>query len=195
MKRQLLILAVSLFASYSAFSQTNFALNYTVGIPTGETKDFIGKTSFRGVSLDFSYFMDYQFEIGFSTGWQIFYEDYGYQTEVQGTQTLTSTRKNYINSIPLYATGTYFFTKKQDLRPYFTLGAGTIYNQIDENIGFYTFSNSGWQFGLRPELGIRKKVNYGFGVTASARYNYGFETKDIPELSYYTVALGLIWMH
>ncbi len=177
-------------------AQSNFAVNYIVAIPTGDVEEFVNKTSFRGASLDYSYELDSQFEIGASFSWQNYHKDIGYTTVQEGTQTLTSYRENYISNLNFYATATYFFTSSsKELRPYFSLGVGAMHNTYENYVGFYIINQQEWQFGLQPQIGLRKEINYGIAAQMSVRYNYGFETKDVDAFSAYALGVGIVWMH
>ena len=181
-----------LFLSLTATGQTKFAINYNIGIPTGETSDLFDGVSWRGVNMDFSYFINESIAIGLSGGWQVFDDGLGYVTETNGTETISGYRYNYLNSVPLYGTGSYYFNTGR-VEPYAALGIGIVYNQLDQDIGLINNEEEAWQFSLRPELGVDFSVNYGLSLRGSVRYHYVAETDDVPDLSYLSIGLGLIW--
>ena len=111
--RHITILISFLCLSITSISQTKFAINYIVGVPVSETSDIIDKTSWRGVNLDFSYFLKEELTIGLSGGWQVFDDNRGYITETTGTETISGYRYNYLNSFPIYATAGYYFHKER----------------------------------------------------------------------------------
>ena len=187
-----IVLIIFLFISVSSFAQTKFGINYVVGIPTGETSDYIDNTSWRGVNFDFSYFLKQDLAIGLSGGWQVFDEGRGFVTETTGTETISGYRYNYLNSIPLYGTSTYYF-KTDKLSPYASLGVGVVYNELEQDIGLIQVQDDAWQFSLKPEIGLDYEVYYGLELRASLRYYYVAEAGDLPDLSYLGIGIGLVW--
>ncbi|MCH4821743.1 porin family protein [Gramella lutea] len=185
-----MILACLFSANVDA--QSKFAINYSFGIPTSETSDLFGETSWRGVNLDFSYFLEENIAIGFSGGWQVFDDGLGYVTETDGTETISGQRYNYLNSVPLFFTGSYYLNTDA-FSPYLSLGIGGVYNQLEEDIGLFSFEEDQLQFALRPELGLDYEFYYGFEIRAAVRYHYVFEGGDLPNLSYLGIVLGLVW--
>ncbi|MEJ2585782.1 MAG: hypothetical protein P8Z38_12365, partial [Robiginitalea sp.] len=117
MRRFYITIFLLLFFALYASGQNKFSITYSMGFPTGETSDYIDATSWRGVNLDYHYFLQENLAIGFSTGWQVFNDDLGYVTETSGTETLSGYRYNYLNSYPLLVTGSYFFSPSESLSP------------------------------------------------------------------------------
>ncbi|WP_121666359.1 outer membrane beta-barrel protein [Mesonia aquimarina] len=193
MKLKYILLSSFLFVSLLVSSQTNFALNYSVAVPLGDTKDFIENTSGRGVTIDFSYHIQDNISLGGSFGWQTFYEDKGYITETFGTETISGNQYNYLNSLPIYFTTTYYFSPENFLTPFASLGLGTVYNRAELDIGIFTFEEEAWHFSVRPEIGLQYDVDYGFGIRASTRYNQVFEAGDLGSLSYVSFTAGIYW--
>lgn len=184
-----------LFFSVSSFAQSKFALSYSIGFPTGETSDLLNSTSWRGVSLDYYHFTDDNFAFGFSAGWQVFSSDLGYVTETTGTETISGYRYNYLNSFPIYATGSYFFNESGDVQPYASLGIGLVYNELNQDTGLFRDESSGWPFSLRPEVGVDYKVGYNFSLRGAVKYHYVASGSDLPSLSYFALNFGLVWSY
>lgn len=187
-----MVIVLILFTSLNISAQTKFGINYSVGIPLAETSDLFDDVSWRGVNFDFSYFLKEQIAIGFSGGWQVFDDSRGYVTETTGTETISGNRFNYLNSVPLFATGSYYF-KTDKLSPYVSLGIGVVYNQLDEDIGLISYENEAWQFGVRPEIGLDYEIYYGLELRGSVRYHYVADSGDLPNLSYLGITLGFVW--
>jgi hypothetical protein len=182
-----------LFFNFSSFAQSKFALTYSVGFPTGETSDLFSSTSWRGVGLDYQYFIEDKFAIGFSTGWQVFNDDLGYVTETTGTQTISGYRFNYLNSLPFYATASYIFKTTGEVQPYGTLGIGLVYNEIAEDTGLFRNETKGWPLSVRPELGLDYRIGYGVALRGALRYQYVASGSDLPSLSYFSANVGFVW--
>ncbi|MEJ2163480.1 MAG: outer membrane beta-barrel protein [Robiginitalea sp.] len=193
MRRIIITASLLLFFALSSTAQSKFALTYSIGFPTGETSDYFNSTSWRGVNIDYHYFLEDGFAIGFSTGWQVFNDSRGYVTETTGTESLSGFRYNYLNSFPLLFTGSYFFDSSGDLSPFASLGVGFVYNEFDQDIGLLSDQRTGWPFALRPEIGLDYEINYNVGLRASFRYNYVASGDELPSLPYFAINLGLVW--
>ncbi|WP_067150054.1 outer membrane beta-barrel protein [Pseudotamlana agarivorans] len=193
MKLKFIMLVGTLVLTLSTFAQEKYSLSYIIGIPSGPTADFTPSTSFRGVGFDFTYMLSKELGIGASVGLQTFYDDLGKQTITDGTETTTATRYHYINSLPVYATASYFFNNSNNVTPFVSLGIGLMYNQIDEEIGVYTLEDDAWQFSMRPEIGLEYTINYGVSLRAAGRYNYAAKSGDVDGLSHFGIALGVTW--
>ena len=193
MRKTILTACLVLCFVISASAQNKFSVTYSLGLPSGDTSDLFESTSWRGVNLDYQYFVKEEFAIGFSTGWQIFSEDLGFVTETSGTETLSGFRYNYLNSYPLLITGSYFFNPDKQISPYASVGLGLVYNELNEDIGILTFESTGWPFSVRPEVGIDYELVYNLGLRASFKYNYVASGDELPSLPYYAFNIGLVW--
>ncbi|MDO6761447.1 OmpW family outer membrane protein [Tamlana sp. 2_MG-2023] len=179
--------------SLSTLAQEKYSLNYIIGVPTGETADFTCPTSFRGVGFDYTHMLNSNVGIGVSASLQTFYDELGKVTTTSGTETITAYRFNYINSLPIYATGSYFFSNSKKLTPFVSLGIGAMYNNKQQDLGLYTLENDAWQFSVRPEAGLDYKINYGLSFRTAIRYNYAVESGDLEGLSHLALTLGVTW--
>jgi hypothetical protein len=193
MKRVFITVSLLLFFAVSSFAQAKFALTYSIGFPTGETSDYFSSTSWRGVNFDYHYMLKEDFAIGFSAGWQVFSDNRGFVTETSGTETISGYRYNYLNSVPLLATGSYFFNSSGDLSPYASLGIGLTYSKLEEDIGLFRTTGTGWPFTVRPEIGLDYEINYNMGIRTSFRYNYIASGSDLPSLPGFAINVGLVW--
>ena len=193
MKRVLITASLLLFFAVSSFAQAKFALTYSIGFPTGETSDYFSSTSWRGFNIDYHYMLEDNFAIGFSAGWQVFNDNRGFVTETSGTETISGYRYNYLNSYPVLATGSYFFDASGDLSPFASLGIGLTYNELEEDIGLFRTTSTGWPFTVRPEIGLDYEVNYNVGIRTSFRYNYIASGSDLPSLPNFAINVGFVW--
>ena len=194
MKRRYLTAILLLVFTVTAYSQSKFAITYSVAFPTGETSELFPSTSWRGVDVDYSKLLNDNFGVGFSTGWRVFSDNLGYLTETAGTESVSGFRYNYLNSFPVFATGTYFFDTSGNFEPYASLGVGLVYNRLEQDVGLFTSKNTAWQFGLRPELGMDYQIGYqGVGIRAALRYQYVASGGDVPSLPFFSFNVGVVW--
>ena len=80
MKRIIYILSIIALFSTSAYSQGMFSISYDIGLPIGETSNFIGNASFRGFGVEGRGFITDNLSYGGSFNWAVFYEETGPQT-------------------------------------------------------------------------------------------------------------------
>lgn len=179
----------------SVFGQSSFTTSYTVNFPMGKTHDYISKTSFRGFSIDYKYYMDPQFAIGISSGWYTFYQekDKALYTGSEGNASVYGKQFRYINSAPILFVADYFFKSEENLSPFIGLGVGTTYNRVDNRMSQLTSRWESWQFSLAPEVGIRFGYDFGMAGYLSARYNQCFKTNDLSNQSYLSLNIGLMY--
>jgi hypothetical protein len=192
------ILFSLLFAATTLLSYGQEALwniTYQVSIPVGETQDFIGKTSFRGIGIEGRWFVDNNVTIGGSVNWNTFYEKKDKVTTVIENTTITGTHFNYINALPIYANAAYYFNEGSYIRPFAGINIGTIYSEERMDVGLYTIKDEPWRFALAPEAGIMIQTQNSLNFTLNVRYNYGFEAGDNQALSFVGINAGLVWIY
>ena len=80
MKKIFLIAFVSLCSIGALYAQSNSAITYSIGFATGDLGDYIGQPSFRGITFDYHKMVQPNVGVGFSLGWNTFYEDKPYDT-------------------------------------------------------------------------------------------------------------------
>jgi len=195
MKNSILITFFLLAVTMTSFSQGGYStFSYTVGFPAADMSDFTETVSGRGIAFDHNYQLNDNMSIGLGLGWQVFTENLGYQTNVDGTASLSGNVYHYVNSFPIHVTGTYFLNG-DEIKPFIGLGVGTIYNMTDADIGVFRFEDNAWQFSLRPEAGVQFELNYRTGIRISARYNHALETSELGSFSYLALGAGIVWMY
>ena len=196
MKKIIIIALLGLFAS-STFAQDEslWSLTYNMSFPMGKTKDYIDKTSFRGITLDGRKFVDNNVSVGGNFGWQVFYEKEAKVTLEDDNLTLNGTQFKYINAFPMYFNAAYYLNEGSYIRPYFAANIGVIYTMQRTDMGLYRIENDDWKFALTPEVGVAIQTYNSLNVMVNLRYNYGLETSDIDPLSYLGLNIGILWTY
>lgn len=190
-----IILGLTFFLGSFAVSeaQSFTTVGYSVGIPMGDMSDYIGKTSWRGFSFDFSKLVNENFAVGFGLGWQVFYEDNGYQSFVRETATVSGNEYRYVNSFPIYVTGHYVVSSQGPVIPYAGLGIGTIANNRDRDVGIFRFEEDQWHFALRPEVGLQFDLSYSTLARLSVLYNHAFSAGELGSYSHLAFNVGITY--
>ena len=190
----LIIFALVLTAG-QAFSQSTFTAQYAINFPLGNTADYIGATSFRGISLDYRYNIRTNVVIGIGTGWYTFYahKDYGTYNNDDGSLAVSGVQYRYINSAPILFVGDYYFSPDEKISPFVGLGIGTTYNEVRTQMSQYYVNTDTWQFSLAPEVGVKVAGTTGVSGFLSARYNSNFKTSELDAQSYLTLNVGVMF--
>lgn len=196
MKKIFLVIVFAAFGLYSFAQETSvWSFTYDMSIPMGKTKDFIEKTSFRGIALEGRQFIDNNFSLGGSVGWNVFYEKKDKITTELDNITLTGTHYRYLNTIPIYVNAAYYLNEGSYIRPYLAANVGLIVTEYRNDIGLYTIEETPAKFGFAPELGIFIETEGGTGLTLNLKYNIGTETTDTEAYSSLGINVGFIWVY
>ncbi|WP_137090996.1 glycine--tRNA ligase [Mangrovivirga cuniculi] len=193
MKKILLytISGLLLIASYQMNAQTKYtSISYSLGLPTGDLSDYIEEVSFRGLNLSFRSEVNGGVMLGFKTGYNVFYEDSGYKTAVDGNTSISGRQYRYQDAVPIYFTiGKQFL--EDEIRPYVNLGIGTTYINRETDIGIFAFTDETWQFSLNPEVGVVYWVYPGFGLNLGLSYYANFKNDDFEAQNYFGIQAGI----
>jgi hypothetical protein len=196
MKYTLLIVVFSGLMSTSKAQGVNFIVSYPISFPMGNTNDYIGKTSFRGASIEVNAVHAEKIEYGLEATWNVFYQKEDSKVYTDQTISIKGVQFRYINTVPLLAHARMTFGDDKStgmFAPFAGLGIGTLYVDQTTDFGLYRISNEAWQFCLRPEVGVKFKNSRGPGGFASVRYYAGFNSDDLDGQSYLSLNIGFIF--
>ncbi len=175
MKKIIILTLLGICACTLLMAQNNFAVSYSIAQPTGDLNSFIGKTSFRGISFDYRYTVKDNIAIGFSASMNTFYESKPKDTYTVDNISLTGKQYRYSNNIPLLVTGTYFLSPEEPMKPFVTLGIGTMYSRRNTDMNLYTVELEAWNFALQPEIGVQYELSDMTALHLSLKYMQGFQ--------------------
>jgi len=156
-------------------AQTITTVSYPIAFPTGDLKDYSAKTSFRGINLDFQKMVQDNVGVGFSVGWNVFYEELNYDTYTLDNVSLSGKQWRYSNLIPMLVSSTYQLKPGDSMNPYVGLGVGVMYSLRNTDMNLYTLEEDAWNFTLQPAVGVLIEASDVTKLNISARYTYGFE--------------------
>jgi outer membrane protein W len=182
------VLSVNLFAQ-----DLLTGLTYSISVPTGNTSEYVSKTSFKGLSIDLRKFFSYDASVGFLLGWSAFEEETN-KTISTVNGDVSGEQSRLINSFPVMITTHYYLGEGREFRAFIGIGVGMYYfyhqlELVEENL-----ESNKWHFGVAPEAGfvyLLESVYAFFNV----RYNYAFSaenefTKISTSQSYLTFNIG-----
>jgi hypothetical protein len=175
-----LLLVVMTGIASAQVSNTLFGITWNVGIPMGNTKDFIDKVSYSGVSFEGRSWLNKDFAVGGMFGWSIF--DLVSREPIQIDQpnyggTISGTQERWINTLPIMVSGFYHFGRG-DIVPYVGANVGTYYIVETFGIGTVAWESRNWHFGVAPEAGIMIGLSRTTYLMLTARYNYAFDSGE-----------------
>jgi opacity protein-like surface antigen len=192
--KKLLILLTIVVSSQAVLAQGNFVISYPISFPMGDLKDYIGATSFRGISMEFNKRQKSNLDIGIEASWHVFYERVSEKAYTNETATITGIQYRYTNAVPLLAQFKYLKTTGSGkTMPYAGLGIGTTYVERATDLGLYRLTKNAWQFCLRPEIGIQMKAGYGASFMLGVKYYANFKAKDLDGQSYLSINIGFVF--
>jgi opacity protein-like surface antigen len=184
------LLVMLSMATFVKAQVSTFGVNYVIGLPMGNTGDFIKDPSYRGASFEYTYVPDDHFGIHFEGGWNYFYQKIDKTTYEYKTLSITGTQYRYVESVPLFVGMNYFIMPEAVVKPYVAFGAGVMYNEQWNDVGLYRIGNTSWQFGIKPELGVAFALNENVLFKFSGKYYQSFKTDRLDAQSFLGINMG-----
>lgn len=196
MKKIFLITAICLCSVGALYAQSTTSVYYSVGFATGDLSDYISQPSFRGIGLDYNKMIQPNIGVGFSIGWNVFYEDKPYDTYTVDNVSLSGKQYRYSNHWPMLLSGSYYLKPGEAINPFVGLGVGTIYTLRNTNMNLYTVELDAWNFALQPQVGVQFSVDDATAITLIAKYNNAFQAGGEldTDQSYFTINLGFAFI-
>ena len=84
-----------------------------------------------------------------------------------------------------------WLTRSDVFVPYLGLELAGYYVTRFTNMGWWSRNQSGWHFGLGPELGFIAPANRAVQFAFSCKYKYLFKTSELPEEMFLTFNFGV----
>ena len=187
----LLVASVAQPVSAQRVGRWMFNGQYSTAMGVGETADFAGDFSFRGVTIDVKRMQSDNLALGLTFGWHVLDEQAITGTNEFPAGAVSGTRYKYVNSVPILAIANYYLgTSGTGVRPFIGVGGGTYYIENRTEVGVFAVENDNWHFGALGEAGLYIVPQPGAGaMTLSARFNWGFEADGV-ERQYVTFSIG-----
>jgi hypothetical protein len=195
MKKITYIISAVLFCTVTLLNaQSNTYLTYGVGFGTGDLGEFIEKPSFRGAALDYRKMVQPSVGVGFSLGWNVFYEEKSYATYTDGNQSLSGKQYRYSNNIPMLLGADYYLNPGESVSPFLGLSTGVMYTRRNTDMNLYTLEQEAWNFSLQPQIGVQFNNSISSAMTIMLKYYYGFKAGELDEpQSYLSLNVGFVF--
>ena len=169
-------------------------ISYNVGIPTGDTRDYISEGSFRGLEIEGRRFINPNLSWSLSWQWNTFNEALNGTFEIPNGH-ITGNQHRILYSWPFLAKAHYYFGRPTigggDAVPFVGLGAGAYWIRESLEMGVLAIEETNWHFGFSPEAGVLIPTAGANEMILSAGYHYAFESGGRGPHSYWTIKLGV----
>jgi len=186
--------AIGLIGSNLAHAQGGYFIGrYQVGVPVGDTKDYIDKTSWAGLTMGYRYMPNSRFAIGGDLGWQTYNKQNTYDTYTRGTASLSGIQFRYQNMFEFSAQGEMVLNDGGDFRPYVGLGVGGLYVRRQTTFGLYEIEQDPCQFMVKPGLGFTYYLSDGTGLIVGTEFIAGFQDQELTGQSMVAINIGLVF--
>jgi hypothetical protein len=165
-------------------------LMYSMGLPVGGSWDYISQYGWRGTSIEYRYRIFPQFSVGATLGWNL-WDDKESGTWSRDNLTVTGTQIRWLDVFALAATTHVWLTKSEVFLPYLGTEIGAYWASRYTDMGWWAKEESGWHFGIAPEIGFIVPANRGVQFAFSVEYKYLVKTSDLPEEMFLTFNVGI----
>jgi outer membrane protein W len=192
--KYIILSAITLLCGINLYSQGSFIMSYPISFPMGNLHDYISKTSWRGINLEFLKHAKPGVAVGLETGWNVFYERVDKQPYKDGTTTITGVTYRYTNAVPILVESKWYPTKEtKTTNPYVGLGVGTLFVSRSTDFGLYRITTDSWQFCVRPEAGVLFSIEPGLKAMLGAKYYPGFNTDKLDGQGFLSINVGFVF--
>jgi len=194
-KLYITILLVIGLLSQSNAQSTYWSVNWDLTSGLGDTNDFIGNISLRGLSVEGRYFINEKLTVGGFLAWKTMYEETDKDNEIDieidgNTGTISGTQRRYLNIYPILVNSHYYF-KSGGVTPYAGIGIGGAYIEQQIDIGLRSIYSDSFGFSAQPEVGVFIPVGISStGINLALRYLYTSQAGELNSLSTVTLAVG-----
>lgn len=189
-----ILCAITLLCGIKLYSQRSFIMSYPISFPMGNLHDYITKTSWRGINLEFMKTARPGVSVGLETGWNVFYERVGKQPYKDGTTTITGVTYRYTNAVPILAESKWYpIHENKKTNPYIGVGVGTLFVSRSTDFGLYRITTDSWQFCVRPEAGVLVSIEPGLKAMLGAKYYPGFNTDKLDGQGFLSINVGFVF--
>jgi hypothetical protein len=171
---------------------------YQLGVPVGGTHGYIADVEWRGIGVDLGWLVRPSVSIGVALAWNVFYENTTTViNSVPGNKqpgfAIFGNQDRSFNFFPLLVDFRYLPRLKNGIRPFLGLGIGGYITTQYLGIGLTSYTQTAFQLGVAPELGVIIPVEGGAAVQFSARYNLAFSGGGVDFQQWLGLSLGLAW--
>ena len=171
----IIIIVLVLMSSVKSNAQYNneVFLSYNLGLPLGDSKDYVSTLSYIGTEINLKRFVKPNVSLSISFSWNVFYNERSDMISLPNAD-VSGKQNRYINTVPMLAGAQYYFGRNTNgIRPYVGANIGALYLGRRLQIGVYDITENTWHFMLQPEAGLIFNLNDYSDAVIGLSYNYG----------------------
>ena len=188
-------LSTFIFSSNAQQGEVRMTLSLAGATPSGDFKDIVSKTNFRGADVNILYGFTDKISAGLNLGFQDFYEKFPravYKTS-DGSD-ISAVITNSVQVIPFLATVRYNLLPQARIQPYASAGLGGAAVLNRQFLGEYPNSDNKIGFAARPGAGVyipfRKQGEVGLNLGVNYTH-VGYKTDNASNLGYLGFHIGI----
>ena len=155
--------------------QSLFLINYEMSSALGKFNDFIGETSWRGMSFESRSMVKERISAGIGFNFNRFEETKSDVTVSRGSRsTLSGPVYQYADQLAIKGLVHGYLTEGA-LKPYLGVGIGGVWSYAYQQSADFSQADDGFDFIVSPEVGITWTAAHGassVGLNLAFRYNY-----------------------
>lgn len=170
-----LLMSTAYLSGQAQQQQLQLKLGYNINTPAGSFKNFIGKTSFRGLNGEISYSINDQVNVGLGASFSDFYQKYPRQVYDTKDGNISAVVTNSIQTMPVLAKAGYSFLKGT-VKPYVGIGAGLNLISYNQYLGEFPDGKA----LIKPAFSADAGVNIPVGKLKSSGFNLGANFNYLP---------------
>lgn len=196
----LIAIVLSVISVQNARSQiwgeSFLTMNYSPSQPFGSLGDFITKTSWASVRVDFMNNIKVKWAAGFSTGFTRFYERLPRAVYEDGANDISAVQTRQVELIPVLAKAHYLHNTGKPVQWYVGVGLGMSIVLYDKLWGIYIDSENitTFKFCAEPTAGVYFLISKKSRVSLHTGLSYmllPFNSADLNGLNYVAFNVGV----
>ncbi len=186
------LLVAACLGSRAQAQEKSWVMDYRMSTPLGNTSDFVGDFSWRGLGLEWHWMVQPKISAGVGFGFNSFWEETNEVVSV-GAVDISGNQFRYTTAIPIIGMFRYHIKPSDVDAVGFYVGGdvGPYYIDRRATVGFLAADDDNWHFGVAAEGGIQVPIEYYTRGVFNLRYNYAFESGDAPAQSWLDLELGV----
>jgi hypothetical protein len=171
------------------------SVTYQLSFPFGNTHQYTGIVSWRGIGLDLQWMVTPNIAVGLLFAWNVFYQNTNEVINVKpGLDVSGGSQDRSLNVFPLMVDVRYMTGEKDDLRLFAGAGVGGDIIIRYLAIGLSSAQNTTFNFTVAPELGVLIPIKEsGVALQLETRYNMAFAGGGLPFQNWLSLNLGVAW--
>ncbi len=169
------------------------SVTYQLSFPFGNTYQYTGVVSWRGLGLDLQWMVHPKVAVGLLFAWNVFYVNTNNVISYKGVD-ISGNQDRSLNVFPLLVDVRYMGGEQEELRPFVGVGVGGEIITQRLELGLAAAQSTTFNFALAPELGVLLPIkDSGVDVQFEARYIVAFAGGGLPIQNWLSLNLGIAW--